>query len=324
MKTIYFILISVIISHVQFAQKLADVTLYFYDGSVLYGNAKMKDVINFTTNYGKISIPLRDISQINFGLEKDESIATDINKYIQILANASDEKNASAAAESISKYGLKAIYYLEKYSDNNAISKPENIQNLINAILATNNVYEYNFNDAITLNNGDIISGNIDFKTIEFVNSFLNTSISTYKIKNIDVFYTDSKNGFFSFILKASKHIMANNNGGWLNTGVKVKKGQSIEIAARGEIVLASLDNKKYTPDGVLVGSVDPPESSTDPTYYSYGTLIFKIGNNGKNLKAGSNTKYIADNDGVVYLTIHETVYSDKNTGAYQVKLSVK
>lgn len=318
-----FAFVGLCIAHILPAQKSADVSLYFYDGSVLYGTAKMKD-ITLTTSYGKLNVPLKDVGQIIFGLEEDESIASDINKNIQILANTTDEKIIQSASESISKYGLKAVYYLENFMDKNPSANAENIQNLLSSILSENNIGEYSFTDAVLLNNGDRMSGNIDFKVVEFSNPFLSTNIPVSKIKSMDVSYFDNANGAYSFLLKASKYIMANQNGGWLNTGVKVKKGQTIEISARGEIVLASLDNKKYTPDGNVVGAEPVSNESVDGTYFNYGTLIFKIGNNGKNLRAGSNTRYIADADGIIYLTIYETVYSDKNTGTYQVKLSVK
>ncbi|MCX7727891.1 MAG: LecA/PA-IL family lectin [Bacteroidia bacterium] len=316
-------LILCVLTSIAFGQKIAEVTIYSYDGSILYGTAKMKDIV-LNTQYGKLNIPLKDVSQITFGLEKDESIASDINKNIQILANTNDEKSIRSASENISKYGIKAIYHLEQYLNKNPSTHSDNIQNLMNEILSANNISDYSFADAIIFSNGDKLSGNIDFKTIDFSNNFLSASIPVGKIKSMDVSYFESTDGSYSFVLKASKHIMANNNGGWLNTNIKVKKGQSIEISARGEIVLASLDNKKYTPDGNIVGQESVTNNETDPSYFNYGTLIFKIGNNGKNLKAGSNTKYIADADGVIYLTIYETVYSDKNTGSYQVKLSVK
>ncbi|GIV27285.1 MAG: hypothetical protein KatS3mg027_1099 [Bacteroidia bacterium] len=309
-------------STISWAQKLADVTLYFYDGSILYGQAKMKD-INFNTPYGKMTIPLKDVAQITFGLEKDESIASEINKNIQILANTSDEKSIEAVSENIKKYGLKAIYFIENFLDKNTATNSENVSAVLNEILSECNISDYSFMDALMTNNGDRISGSVDFKTIEFSNSFLKTTFAISNIKSMDISYFDNTNGNYSFVVKASKHIMANNNGGWLNTGIKVKKGQTIEITARGEIVLASLDNKKYTPDGNVVGGEITNETA-DPTYFNYGTLIFKIGLNGKNLRAGSNTKYIADADGVIYLTIYETVYSEKNTGSYQVKMSVK
>ncbi len=322
MKSKMFILGLFLSLSISLAQKLADVTLYLYDGSVLYGQAKMKKDIGVNTPYGKLTIPLRDITQITFGLEKDESIAADINKNIQLLANTSDEKSIQAAEENIQKYGLKSVYYLESFLDKNTSTHSENVSHLLNTVLSTYDLMDYSFSDAVIMSNGDKISGKIDFQTIEFSNSFLKTTIPVGSIKNMEVAYFEGADGNFNFSLKASKYIMANNNGGWFNTGVKVKKGQTIEISARGEIVLASLDNKKYTPDGNVVGA--EPTDNNDPTYFNYGTLIFKISVNGKNLKAGSSAKYIADSDGIIYFTIYETVYSEKNTGVYQVKLSIK
>ena len=323
MKKVIHLAVALQITTSLLAQKIADVTLNFYDGGILYGTAKMQD-IKFKTSYGNLNIPLKDVAQIQFGLVKDESIANDINKFIQIVANANDENTIASAKENILKHGLKAIYYLENYLNKNTATYPENLQDIINEILSTNNINDYSFEDALVLNNGDKISGSVDFKSIEFTNSFLKTNIPTNVIKSMDVSYYDNSSGISQFILKANKHIMANPNGGWLNTGIKVKKGQTIEISARGEIVLASLDNKKYTPDGNVVGQESVLGEINDPTYFNYGTLIFKIGINGKNLKAGTNARYIADESGVLYLSIYETVYSEKNTGKYQVKVSIK
>lgn len=323
MKKIIHLAVALQVTTSLLAQKIADVTLNFYDGSILYGTAKLQD-IKFKTSYGNLNIPLKDVAQIQFGLEKDESIANDINKSIQIVANANDENTIASAKENILKHGLKAIYYLENYLNKNTATYPENLQDIINDILSTNNINDYSFEDAIILNNGDKISGTVDFKSIEFTNSFLKTNIPTNVIKSMDISYYDNSSGISQFILKANKHIMANPNGGWLNTGIKVKKGQTVEISARGEIILASLDNKKYTPDGNIVGQESVSGEINDPTYFNYGTLIFKIGTNGKNLKAGTNARYIADESGVLYLSIYETVYSEKNTGNYQVKVSIK
>ncbi len=280
MKTIYIILLN-FIAAIFMAQKSADVTLYFYNGSVLYGTSKMKDIV-VTTSYGKLNIPLKDVTQIIFGLEKDENISADINKNIQILANSSDEKTIQATSESISKYGLKAIYHLQKFLEKNASSTNiENVNTLINDILLSNGVNEdYTLNDVVVLSNGDKISGDVDFKIVEFNNNFLNINIGVNKIKSMDISYFDNIDGQYTFLIKASKHIMSNNNGGWLNTKIKVKKGQTIEISATGEIVLASLDNKKYTPDGNVVGEPQNKSYEEDPasTYFNYRTLIFKIG----------------------------------------------
>lgn len=321
-KTLSVLLIC--ITATFFAQKNSDVTLYFSDGSILNGNAKMND-INLTASYGKVTVKLKNISSIEFGLGKDESIKGDVTKQIQLLTTLSDEKAINGAKDNISKYGVKAIFYLDEYLNGANATNTDRVQQVLDDILSSNNLTSYHFEDIINLSNGDRISGYLDFNAVEFKNDFLSAKISTDKIKSMDVFYTESTNGQSFFSVKAAKYISSNNNGGWLSTGIKVNKGQTIELTAKGEIILASLDNKKYLPDGYVSGEQPPAtDANPDVTYFNYGTLLFKIGSNGKMMRAGSNMKYIANASGIIYLSIYETVYSDKNTGAYNVVISVK
>ncbi len=268
------------ITAIFFAQKNSDVTLYFSDGSILNGNAKMND-ITLTASYGKVTVKLKNISSIEFGLGKDESIKGDITKQIQLLTTLSDEKAINGAKDNISKYGVKAIFYLDEYLNGANATNTDRVQQVLDDILSSNNLTSYHFEDIINLSNGDRISGYLDFNAVEFKNDFLSAKISTDKIKSMDVFYTESTNGQSFFSVKAAKYISSNNNGGWLSTGIKVNKGQTIELTAKGEIILASLDNKKYLPDGYVSGEQPPAtDANPDVTYFNYGTLLFKIGNN--------------------------------------------
>ena len=100
-----------------------------------------------------------------------------------------------------------------------------------------------------------------------------------------------------------------------------IKKGQKLNISATGEVVLQSLSGGKYTPDGA-VGSA--PGLGYDNTYAQYGNLVFKIGEQGTMTVAGSKYNKVADNTGLLYLSIYETVYNASNSGYYNVKVQVK
>ena len=121
----------------------------------------------------------------------------------------------------------------------------------------------------------------------------------------------------------ASKHISGNTDGGWLNTGIKIKTGQKININASGEIILASLSGAKYTPDGAANSTTSEYESESS-TYPTYGNLIFKIGDKGESIKAGSKYNNTAKDSGTLFLSIYETVYNSTNTGSYIVKVNLK
>ena len=110
-----------------------------------------------------------------------------------------------------------------------------------------------------------------------------------------------------------------------------VKTGQKITITANGEIVLASLSNNKYYPSGKTVTSSTSVEGATEETaatststYPIYGNVVYKIGETGTALKAGDKFNGKATLNGILYLSIYETVYNAANSGSYSVKVKVK
>jgi hypothetical protein len=120
-------------------------------------------------------------------------------------------------------------------------------------------------------------------------------------------------------VLQASKHISGNTAGGWVNTGITIRKGQKFSVNAKGSVILASLSNGKYTPDG--------PEGTAanlynyEGAYPQYGMVVYKIGEAGTATPAGSKFTGTAKQGGILYISIYETVYNASNTGTYNVTI---
>ena len=124
----------------------------------------------------------------------------------------------------------------------------------------------------------------------------------------------------------ANKHISGNKNGGWFNTGIMVKNGQSLTKISSGEVTLGSLSGSSYKPDGSHKNSTSndySPNNSTG-TYPVYGNTVFKIGEKGTMMQAAASYNGKASASGMLYIAIYETVYNASNTGYYVVKLKVK
>ena len=111
-----------------------------------------------------------------------------------------------------------------------------------------------------------------------------------------------------------------------------IKSGQKLNITASGEITFASLSGSKYKPDGTIAGSVTA--ATTDAyegdyaggnTYPTYGNVVYKIGESSTQvLKAGAKYNGSSTANGMLYISVYETVYNAANTGSYTVKISVK
>lgn len=180
--------------------------------------------------------------------------------------------------------------------------------------------------DIVELENTYNLPGKTGIKQIEIKTEYGALSIPAQQIERIEI--TETADGKTVFKLIAAKHISGNISGGWYNTSLVLKKGQSFSISASGEVVLASLSGAKYTPDGPTINNAaSQPAPNTYPdanAYPNYGNVVFKVGEQGVVTKGGSKFNGSATENGLLYLSIYETVFNAANSGSYLVKVKVK
>ncbi|NUM82480.1 hypothetical protein HUU42_16920, partial [bacterium] len=119
-----------------------------------------------------------------------------------------------------------------------------------------------------------------------------------------------------SFTVMANLHITSNPDGkGYLNTKIKIKKGDRLNIRANGSVWLAYWA-KSFTPPG---SATDGYGSDGMP----YGALIGRIGENGLPFLIGAKYNNIAQDNGILYLSITDYAFYATNTGEYRVNVRV-
>ncbi len=323
------------ISFSTFAQKQVEVNLKLRDGSIVSGTSSISD-ISLVTDFGKLVIPTKNVSSIKVGIPNDKAVYDKAKSYLSQLGNTNDELKKGAYEELV-KLGIKAIPAVSDF-----INDPKNTieysgeytpDNALNELKSNGNVDDFtDGKDIIDIDGQYTIGGNYEFAKLDVKTEYGNLSIPKEKIKSIDVMFinTDGANEL-NFKLLGSKNISSNTNGGWLKTGVMLKTGQRFSITASGEVVIGSLSNQKYHPDGSYesaTGEKYPTttdEYSSTTTYPSYGNVVYKVGETSTStLKAGAKFNGTAANSGMLYISIYETVYNASNTGSYNVKVSLK
>lgn len=102
----------------------------------------------------------------------------------------------------------------------------------------------------------------------------------------------------------------------WTSTEIRVKKGQRITISASGQVDLGS--NRMASPNGIQLS--DPKRLIlTSPT----GSLIAVIGDdNDEFIHVGSQTEFVAEREGVLFLSVNEGNLKDNN-GSFTAKVKV-
>ncbi|MBS1806699.1 MAG: hypothetical protein JST84_00740 [Acidobacteria bacterium] len=114
----------------------------------------------------------------------------------------------------------------------------------------------------------------------------------------------------------SEKSILVAAAADWTSTEIKVKKGQRISITATGQVDLGS--NRISSPNGIQLS--DPKRLIlTSPT----GSLIAVIGDdNDEFIHIGNQADFVAERDGVLFLSINEGNLKDNN-GSFSAKVRV-
>lgn len=324
------LIFALIISNWCFAQSKTEFTLTLKDGNIVTGTTKVNNVV-LSTAYGKLDVPIKNVTSIELGVKPDVSQKDNITNLAKQLLNSNEEMRSKAYSSLVAlSMGsipvLEEIIFYGTYEPSNFTDFT--LSNALNELKATHGVgNNYKTKDVVMIDYEYNMGGVYEFSSIELKTEYGTLTIPREKIQKIDVIYfDDNSNASKSYKLMASTHISSNTNGGWLKTGVMVKPGQTIVISATGEITLASLSGNKYKPDGSTknVMSLEYVESYDKSTYPAYGNVVFKIGETGVATKAGANYNGKATQSGILYLSIHESVYNVSNTGFYTVNASVK
>jgi len=110
-----------------------------------------------------------------------------------------------------------------------------------------------------------------------------------------------------------------NNNNGWTNSGLVVRKGQRLRISATGRVSLGG--GRFSTPSGMPGSSVDNEKlMRTEST----GALIAVIGDDNDDfLLIGTRRDFVALRDGVLFLGVNEGNLND-NTGTFDVVIEAE
>jgi hypothetical protein len=297
-------------------------TLKLRNGDIITGIVDISS-INFKTSYGDLAFPIKDVSNIIIGVSTFGVDRADVMQTLDMIQNSS-LTDASVAFDKLIKMEIGVIPYIQEYMESPAYHKKEgsdiSVELAYDVMLSRHNLTKaFKTKDVLQTNGATSIEGHYEFESLSLETDYGRISVNRSKINSISVIFKEVDNpGTGNFKLNANQNIAGNPNGGWLNTGIMVRKDQSVKIIASGQVNIASLSNNTYTPDGGVNGTSGP--KSSDPTY---GNLVFKVGENGPMQKAGDNYLGKSSATGIIYLSIFESVYNAANTGTYTVKVAV-
>ena len=299
--------------------------VHMRNGDQITGSSKIKTII-VSTFYGSLALPIESINKIQMGITNPNLDKEIILKMADKL-RSSDPDEQQLAFHGLCAQEVGAISILKEYMQGEsyivATSSEFTVPAAISVLQAVHNIDEKaTVNDIISFDDVCLVAGTCNISDKIEINAAVGSlQISRGDILTIDISVDMAESALTAkqFLITANKNISGNVDGGFFNTGIQLKAGKNFQISASGKVVLASLSNNNYTADGGINGAPAPSDGGTNAP--SYGSLVFKIGENGTVLKAGINYKGKAVESGVLYLAIYETVFNPNNSGAYKVKV---
>lgn len=307
----------------QTVNEKVQLTLHLKNGDIITGDSELTE-IRFETDFGNLNFPIDQVSSIKVGLkdsEFDKSYLLSLLDKIE-YGNAKDKEKAFDNIVKLEEGAIPFIKaYLESTPSNNS---PENadisVATAYEVMLAKYKVdRNYNIYDVVTYQDKYQMEGTYAFDDISVGTDYGKIRIKRNRINLIEVkIVNEGLENQKAFKLFANRYVSGNSEGGWLNTGILVKQGETLKMSANGQVTLASLSGNIYTPDGGMNGSAGPLGEQLN-----FGNVVFKVGQSGKVQKAGANYKGVANQTGIVYISIYESVFNSANNGFYNVNVRV-
>lgn len=326
MKKLCLSLIALVFCTAIFAANV-QLTIHLKNGDVISGKTTLAK-INVVSSYGTLNIPIEQITNLRFGITSDHSkdalVLADLNKL-----NNSNEIAAKPIYEKLLAMGSPILATVKSFTENNNYSISENehytVEQLLAELYKSANLTEGSpVEDAVTFGNNNFIEGSIQFNDIVVQSEYGNLTFKKEKIESLDISIVDetANLGNGQFRLKGNTNISGNDKNGWVNTGITLKQGDNFSITATGKVVLKSLSGGIFNPNGYFSGIKNG--AYTDDMEIKYGSVVYKIGDFGTIQTAGSKYDGKAETDGVLYISIYETVYDKTNSGNYTVTVKKK
>lgn len=166
------------------AQKPAEVSVKLRDGSNVSGTAALPDV-TLMTDYGKLLIPLKNVSSIKVGIPTDKAISEKAISFLKQLSSTSEDAKKGAYEELV-KLGVKAIPAIDNFindpKNQNEYTGEYTPDNAMNELRSSGGIDANTTDkDEVSIDNGYLMGGVFEFAKLDIKTEYGNLSIPKEK-----------------------------------------------------------------------------------------------------------------------------------------------
>jgi hypothetical protein len=309
-----------------------EVEVLFANGS-LVRLTLVQEKIDINTLYGKLSVPLKDIRRIEFGLHLPEGVDKKVEAAIKQLASANFTERERAVRELVAfgAYAYPALLQAAKSTElevaKRATDAVARVRDKVPAKDLRLGEDDRVVTGAFTIV-GRIVTPAIQARTEYFGEAQL--SLAHFRHLRVLV---ESKDA--AVTLDAAKYATGNE---WLETNVSVDGTSVLTVTAFGQVELRPQAPGIYVcgPQGygprAVAGGGKAKVAGGGPGFGGFGptskiapgVLLGRIGENGDVFIIGERFEGTPEREGKLYLHIYPSPYDTTSTGTYQVRISTR
>ena len=274
----------------------------------------LQENLDVMTRYGKLTVPFNEIRRIDFGLHLADGVGTKIDTAIKQLGSDAFRDRDDASRELV-LLGGQAYPFLQRAARHPDVEVAQRAAHLMKRI------GEKVSADQLRTKEEDSIA------TCEFpvVGRIMNSSIRVHsahfgelslKLSDLRVLHMRGSNSDADITLDSARY--GSTNEQWLDTGVLLDPSLRLVASAEGQVELWPQQPGQY------VCSPKGYSTAGKGTTFMAGTLLGKIGENGKCFVIGERYDSVASEEGRLFLHIVPSPWNNASTGTYQVHITTE
>ncbi len=282
----------------------------FGDGS-LVRLTLLQENLEVMTKYGKLTIPFTDVRRIEFGLHLPEGVGPKIQTAIGRMGS-NVYKHREEAVNDLVDLGHFALPLVEKAARGGDLEVAQRAQSVLKRITEKVPAEDLRTKAEDTIQTveflitGRIISPAIKARSVHFGDLSL-------KLSELRTLHLRGGKDDVEVTVDATKYGSAADQ--WLDTGTSIDSNLRLHIRGDGQV-----DLWPQTPGQYMTGPKGYTTAGKGGAHMA-GTLLGRVGSDGKVFVVGDRFEGIPGREGRLYLHIVPSPWNNASTGNYRVKI---
>ncbi|MCI0380075.1 MAG: hypothetical protein L0215_21030 [Gemmataceae bacterium] len=285
----------------------------FVDGSLVRMTI-LQDDLEVMTKYGKLTIPIREIRRIDFGLHLPDGVGQHIDQSIKQLGSEA-YRDRDEAVKHLVHYGPLAYPFLQRAARNPDPEVAQRASGLMKRITEKTPAENLRVKEDDYIQTVEFpVTGRIVHATLKAHSAHFGEL--SLKLSDLRTLFVRGNSADSELVVDASKYGSAPDQ--WFDTGVIVDPSQRLLIVCEGQVDLWPQGPGQYmaSPKGYTTAGKGGN--------FMAGSLVGRVGENGKAFLIGERYEGAPGEEGKLYLHIVPSPWNNASTGSYRVRISME